>query len=71
MNLNRTELIHLLQLCRVTNIKSDDPLNRLNHPQLCDLVASSAVSSQISLDFQFHYSPWSSARELSVVCHNV
>lgn len=68
MNLNRTELIHLLQLCRVTNIKSDDPLNRLNHTQLCDLVASSAVSCQISLNVHFHFSPWSSARELSVVC---
>jgi hypothetical protein len=43
MNLNRTELIHILQLCHVTNIKSDDPLCRLNHTQLCDLVASNAV----------------------------
>jgi hypothetical protein len=45
MNLSRAELIHVLQLCNVTNIKSDDPLNRLNHQQLCDLVASSAVNT--------------------------
>jgi len=43
MNLNRTELIHILQLCQVVNIESDDPLCRLNHGQLCALIASSAV----------------------------
>ena len=43
MNMSRSELIHLLQVCQVTSIKSDDPLCRLNHRQLCDLVASSAV----------------------------
>ena len=43
MNLCRSELIHILQKCGVMNIKTDDPLCRLNHGELCDLVASNAV----------------------------
>jgi hypothetical protein len=45
MNMSRTELIHLLQLCEVTNIETDDPLCRLHHRKLCDLVSSNAVPS--------------------------
>lgn len=61
MNLNRTELIHILQLCHVTNIKSDDPLCRLNHTQLCDLVASSAVCFAV-----WHYVSLRTQRCLSI-----
>ena len=43
MNLSRSELLHILQCCQVTNIETDDPLYRLNHKQLCDLVASNSV----------------------------
>ena len=45
MNMSRTELIHMLQLCEVTNIETDDPLCRLHHRKLCDLVSSNAVPS--------------------------
>ena len=45
MNMSRAELIHTLQVCQVTNIETDDPLCRLHHRKLCDLVSSNAVTS--------------------------
>ena len=45
MNMSRAELIHTLQICQVTNIETDDPLCRLHHRKLCDLVSSNAVPS--------------------------
>ena len=50
-NLCRSELIHILQRCGVKGTKTDDPLCRLHHTDLAQLVLSNALARAFFMEY--------------------